>query len=64
MSSKQNPQEHLFSGLWNVKCVFTVCIWALHFLSTSEDVQDKLYQELDEVLGSDPVTLDKIPQLK
>ncbi|XP_036947564.1 cytochrome P450 20A1 isoform X1 [Acanthopagrus latus] len=47
-------------------CVITanLCIWALHFLSTSEDVQDKLYQELHEVLGSDPVTLDKIPQLK
>ncbi|XP_073318754.1 cytochrome P450 20A1 [Pagrus major] len=47
-------------------CVITanLCIWALHFLSTSEEVQDKLYQELDEVLGSDPVTLDKIPQLR
>lgn len=43
---------------------FPVCIWALRFLSTSEDVQDKLYQELDEVLGSDPVSLDKIPQLR
>ncbi|XP_041822146.1 cytochrome P450 20A1 [Chelmon rostratus] len=47
-------------------CVITanLCIWALRFLSTSEDVQDKLYQELDEVLGSDPVSLDKIPQLR
>ncbi|XP_069020087.1 cytochrome P450 20A1 [Embiotoca jacksoni] len=47
-------------------CVITanLCIWALHFLSTSEDVQDKLYQELEEVLGSDPVSLDKIPQLR
>ncbi|XP_044044658.1 cytochrome P450 20A1 [Siniperca chuatsi] len=47
-------------------CVITanLCIWALRFLSTSEEVQDKLYQELDEVLGSDPVTLDKIPQLR
>nr|XP_040029020.1 cytochrome P450 20A1 isoform X4 [Gasterosteus aculeatus aculeatus] len=47
-------------------CVITanLCIWALHFLSTSEDVQDKLYKELDEVLGSDPVSLDKIPQLR
>ncbi|XP_037617922.1 cytochrome P450 20A1 [Sebastes umbrosus] len=47
-------------------CVITanLCIWALHFLSTSEEVQDKLYQELDEVLGSDPVSLDKIPQLR
>ncbi|KAM7375458.1 hypothetical protein PAMA_014526 [Pampus argenteus] len=47
-------------------CVITanLCIWALHFLSTSEEVQDKLYKELEEVLGSDPVTLDKIPQLR
>lgn len=47
-------------------CVITanLCIWALHFLSTSEEVQDKLYQEVTEVLGSDPVSLDKIPQLR
>lgn len=47
-------------------CVITanLCVWALHFLSTSEEVQDKLYQELREVLGSDPVSLDKIPQLR
>ncbi|KAF3857460.1 hypothetical protein F7725_009319 [Dissostichus mawsoni] len=41
-----------------------LCIWALHFLSTSEDVQDKLYQELEQVLGSDPISLDKIPELR
>ncbi|XP_034409335.1 cytochrome P450 20A1 [Cyclopterus lumpus] len=47
-------------------CVITanLCIWVLHFLSTSEEVQDKLYKELDEVLGSDPVSLDKIPKLR
>ncbi|XP_022616642.1 cytochrome P450 20A1 [Seriola dumerili] len=47
-------------------CVITanLCIWALHFLSTSEEVQDKLYQELEDILGSDPVSLDKIPKLK
>lgn len=47
-------------------CVITanLCIWALHFLSTSEEVQDKLYQELNEVLGSDPVSLDKVPKLR
>ncbi|KAM3856985.1 cytochrome P450 20A1 [Diretmus argenteus] len=47
-------------------CVITanLCVWAVHFLSTSEEVQDKLYQELEEVLGSDPVSLDKIPQLR
>ncbi|XP_076022085.1 cytochrome P450 20A1 [Genypterus blacodes] len=41
-----------------------LCIWAIHFLSTSEEVQDKLYQELEDVLGSEPISLDKIPQLR
>ncbi|KAI4794419.1 hypothetical protein KUCAC02_032072 [Chaenocephalus aceratus] len=41
-----------------------LCIWALHFLSTSQDVQDKLCQELEQVLGSDPISLDKIPELR
>lgn len=41
-----------------------LCIWVLHFLSASEEIQEKLYLELQEVLGSDPVSLDKIPQLR
>lgn len=47
-------------------CIITanLCIWAVHFLSTSPEVQEKLYQELDEVLGSDPVSFDKIPKLR
>uniref|UniRef100_A0A674EB59 Cytochrome P450, family 20, subfamily A, polypeptide 1 n=1 Tax=Salmo trutta TaxID=8032 RepID=A0A674EB59_SALTR len=44
--------------------IFPVCIWAVHFLSTSEEVQEKLHQELEDVLGSEPVSLDKIPQLR
>ncbi|XP_067116353.1 cytochrome P450 20A1 [Osmerus mordax] len=47
-------------------CVITanLCIWAVHFLSASEEIQDKLYDEFNEVLGSEPVSLDKIPQLR
>ncbi|XP_051563095.1 cytochrome P450 20A1 [Myxocyprinus asiaticus] len=47
-------------------CVITanLCIWAVHFLSVSEAVQEKLCRELVEVLGEDPVTLEKIPQLR
>lgn len=47
-------------------CVITanLCTWAVHFLSTSEEVQEKLYQEVEEVLGSDPISLDKLPQLR
>ncbi|XP_056123078.1 cytochrome P450 20A1 [Rhinichthys klamathensis goyatoka] len=47
-------------------CVITanLCIWAVHFLSVSEAVQDRLYNELVEVLGDEPVSLEKIPQLR
>ncbi|XP_077055630.1 cytochrome P450 20A1 [Siphateles boraxobius] len=47
-------------------CVITanLCIWAVHFLSVSEAVQDRLYDELVEVLGDEPVSLEKIPQLR
>uniref|UniRef100_A0A671KJ09 Cytochrome P450 20A1-like n=1 Tax=Sinocyclocheilus anshuiensis TaxID=1608454 RepID=A0A671KJ09_9TELE len=41
-----------------------MCIWAVHFLSVSEAVQERLYHELVEVLGEEPVTLEKIPQLR
>uniref|UniRef100_A0AAY5EDX9 Cytochrome P450, family 20, subfamily A, polypeptide 1 n=1 Tax=Electrophorus electricus TaxID=8005 RepID=A0AAY5EDX9_ELEEL len=41
-----------------------MCIWAVHFLSVSETVQEKLHQELTDVLGDEPVSLDKIPQLR
>ncbi|XP_052456596.1 cytochrome P450 20A1 [Carassius gibelio] len=47
-------------------CVITanLCIWAVHFLSVSEAVQERLYHELVEVLGEEPITLEKIPQLR
>ncbi|KAG7262302.1 hypothetical protein CRUP_002231 [Coryphaenoides rupestris] len=33
-------------------CVITanLCVWAVHFLSTEEEVQEKLYRELEETL--------------
>ncbi|XP_067314402.1 cytochrome P450 20A1 [Pseudorasbora parva] len=47
-------------------CVITanLCVWAVHFLSVSDAVQDRLYHELVEVLGEEPVSLEKIPQLR
>uniref|UniRef100_A0A9J8A7V0 Cytochrome P450, family 20, subfamily A, polypeptide 1 n=1 Tax=Cyprinus carpio carpio TaxID=630221 RepID=A0A9J8A7V0_CYPCA len=44
--------------------LYLLCIWAVHFLSVSEAVQERLYHELVEVLGEEPVTLEKIPQLR
>lgn len=42
---------------------FPVCIWAVHFLSTSEEVQEKLYRELEEVLGKERLSLENISKL-
>uniref|UniRef100_A0A8C5K4Z1 Cytochrome P450, family 20, subfamily a, polypeptide 1 n=1 Tax=Jaculus jaculus TaxID=51337 RepID=A0A8C5K4Z1_JACJA len=47
-------------------CIITakLCTWAICFLTTSEEVQKKLYQELDRVLGKGPITSEKIEQLR
>ncbi|XP_044769320.1 cytochrome P450 20A1 isoform X3 [Neomonachus schauinslandi] len=47
-------------------CVITakLCTWAICFLTTSEEVQKKLYEEIDQVLGKDPITPEKIEQLR
>ena len=41
-----------------------VCTWAVYFLTTSEDVQQNLYKEMDRVLGKGPITHEKIEQLR
>ncbi|XP_070813896.1 cytochrome P450 20A1 [Chaetodon trifascialis] len=64
LSERQVMEDCMVFTLAGCVIAANLCIWALRFLSTSEEVQDKLYQELDEVLGSDPVSLDKIPQLR
>ncbi|XP_042301378.1 cytochrome P450 20A1 isoform X1 [Sceloporus undulatus] len=42
----------------------TLCTWAVYFLTTSTEVQQKLYKEMDQVLGKGPVTHAKIEQLR
>ncbi|XP_053170563.1 cytochrome P450 20A1 [Scomber japonicus] len=64
LTERQIMEDCMVFTLAGCVIAANLCIWALHFLSTSEEVQDKLYKELEQVLGSDPVTLDKIPQLK
>ncbi|OXB76886.1 UNVERIFIED_CONTAM: hypothetical protein H355_002579 [Colinus virginianus] len=41
-----------------------VCTWAVYFLTTSEDVQQNLYKEVDHILGKGPITHEKIEQLR
>ncbi|KAM6892618.1 cytochrome P450 20A1 [Lycodopsis pacificus] len=64
LTERQIMEDCMVFTLSGCVIAANLCIWALYFLSTSEEVQDKLYKELEEVLGSDPVSLDKIPQLR
>nr|XP_008515618.1 PREDICTED: cytochrome P450 20A1 isoform X1 [Equus przewalskii]XP_023478213.1 cytochrome P450 20A1 isoform X1 [Equus caballus] len=47
-------------------CIITakLCTWAICFLTTSEEVQKKLYEEIDQVFGKGPITPEKIEQLR
>lgn len=41
-----------------------LCTWAIHFLTTSEEVQEKLHKEIAHVLGKGPITSEKTEQLR
>ncbi|XP_011902976.1 PREDICTED: cytochrome P450 20A1 isoform X2 [Cercocebus atys] len=47
-------------------CIITakLCTWAICFLTTSEEVQKKLYEEINQVFGNGPITPEKIEQLR
>uniref|UniRef100_A0A2K6GI98 Cytochrome P450 family 20 subfamily A member 1 n=1 Tax=Propithecus coquereli TaxID=379532 RepID=A0A2K6GI98_PROCO len=46
-------------------CIITakLCTWAICFLTTCEEVQKKLYEEINQVFGNGPITPEKIEQL-
>ncbi|XP_063501047.1 cytochrome P450 20A1 isoform X4 [Symphalangus syndactylus] len=47
-------------------CIITakLCTWAICFLTTSEEVQKQLYEEINQVFGNGPITPEKIEQLR
>ncbi|XP_055967919.1 cytochrome P450 20A1 isoform X2 [Sorex fumeus] len=47
-------------------CIITakLCTWAIWFLTTSEEVQNKLHEEINQVFGKGPITPEKIEQLR
>ncbi|XP_022423182.1 cytochrome P450 20A1 isoform X2 [Delphinapterus leucas] len=47
-------------------CIITakLCTWAVCFLTTYEEVQRKLYEEIDQVFGKGPVTPENIEELR
>uniref|UniRef100_A0A8D1WDV4 Cytochrome P450 20A1 n=1 Tax=Sus scrofa TaxID=9823 RepID=A0A8D1WDV4_PIG len=47
-------------------CVITakLCTWTICFLTTYEEVQKKLYEEIDQVFGKGPIIPEKIEELR
>ncbi|KAL7890717.1 hypothetical protein AOLI_G00001930 [Acnodon oligacanthus] len=64
LSERQVMEESMVFTLAGCVITANLCIWAVHFLSISEAVQEKLHQELIDVLGDGPVSLDQIPRLR
>ncbi|KAI4880269.1 hypothetical protein NFI96_030709 [Prochilodus magdalenae] len=64
LSERQVMEESMVFTLAGCVITANLCIWAVHFLSISEAVQEKLHQELIDVVGDRPVSLDQIPKLR
>ncbi|XP_015262997.1 PREDICTED: cytochrome P450 20A1 [Gekko japonicus] len=63
-SDKQVLEDTMIFSLAGSIITAKLCTWAMYFLTTSKEVQQKLYKELDQVLGKGPVTYAKIEQLR
>ncbi|KAL4609036.1 cytochrome P450 20A1 [Arapaima gigas] len=63
LTERQVMEESMVFILAGSVITANLCIWAVHFLSSSEEVQDKLNKELEDVLGKQPVSLEKTSQL-
>uniref|UniRef100_A0A7N4V5C8 Cytochrome P450 family 20 subfamily A member 1 n=1 Tax=Sarcophilus harrisii TaxID=9305 RepID=A0A7N4V5C8_SARHA len=64
LNDKQILEDSMIFSLAGCVITANLCMWAVYFLTTSEDVQKKLHKELDQVLGKGPVTQEKIDQLR
>ncbi|NXT99976.1 CP20A protein, partial [Buphagus erythrorhynchus] len=64
LSDQQILEDTMIFSLAGCVITANLCTWAVYFLTTSEEVQQNLYKELDRVLGKGPVTHEKIEQLR
>ncbi|XP_058696396.1 cytochrome P450 20A1 isoform X2 [Poecile atricapillus] len=64
LSDQQILEDTMIFSLAGCVITANLCTWAVYFLTTSEDVQQNLYKEMDRVLGKGPITLEKIEQLR
>nr|XP_023695735.1 cytochrome P450 20A1 [Paramormyrops kingsleyae] len=63
LTERQVMEDSMVFTLAGSVITANLCIWAVHFLSTSEEVQEKLYRELEEVLGKERLSLENISKL-
>lgn len=64
LSDKQILEDTMIFSLAGSIITAKLCTWAVYFLTSSTEVQQKLYKELDQILGKSPVTHVKIEQLR
>ncbi|XP_075386125.1 cytochrome P450 20A1 isoform X2 [Tenrec ecaudatus] len=64
LNDQQILEDSMIFSLASCMITAKLCTWAICFLTTSEEVQKKLYEEIDQVFGKNPVTLEKIEQLR
>ncbi|XP_075285911.1 cytochrome P450 20A1 isoform X2 [Opisthocomus hoazin] len=64
LSDQQILEDTMIFSLAGCIVTANLCTWAVYFLTTSEDVQQNLYKEMDRVLGKGPITHEKIEQLR
>ncbi|XP_040460905.1 cytochrome P450 20A1 isoform X3 [Falco naumanni] len=64
LSDQQILEDTMIFSLAGCIITANLCTWAVYFLTTSEDVQQNLYKEMDRVLGKGPITHEKIEQLR
>uniref|UniRef100_K7GGM1 Cytochrome P450 family 20 subfamily A member 1 n=1 Tax=Pelodiscus sinensis TaxID=13735 RepID=K7GGM1_PELSI len=64
LSDKQILEDTMIFSLAGCVITANLCTWAVYFLTTSEEVQQNLYKEVDRVLGKGPLTHEKIEQLR
>ncbi|XP_003223588.4 cytochrome P450 20A1 [Anolis carolinensis] len=64
LSDKQVLEDTMIFSLAGSIITAKLCTWAVYFLTTSPEVQQKLYKEMDQVLGKGPITHGKIEQLR
>ncbi|XP_054828534.1 cytochrome P450 20A1 isoform X2 [Eublepharis macularius] len=63
-SDKQILEDTMIFSLAGSVIAAKLCTWAVYFLTTAKEVQQKLYKEMEQVLGKGPITYAKIEQLR